>query len=1180
VGFLACEHLTGLERAAIARLVQRPMRNDPEIDVLAKRGEEHERRFLADLAADGRRVTSIAVDGSAEDRAAELRRAAEETTAAIRRGDDVIYQATFFDGRWRGHADFLLRVDARSDLGPWSYEVADTKLARHTKAGALLQVCVYSELLAAIQGRLPEQVHIALGGAARRTETFRLADFFVYYQQVRERFERVALSPIAPAYPPAGTYPDPVEHCEVCRWNEICTARRRADDHLSLVAGISGRQRRALVERGISTRTALGELKLPVVPPLEGTSAGALARVREQARLQVEGERARQTLHELLDPARLADGKLAPNRGLTSLPAPSAGDVFFDIEGDPYAFDEGLDYLFGVLEPRLTGPDGRPAFHTFWSRDDRDEFSLEGEKRAFEALVDLLIDRLDRDPAMHVYHYAPYETTALKRLMSRHGTREMEIDRLLRGGTMVDLHRAVRQGVRASVESYSIKKLEPLYGFRREIDLRDAGSSIVAFEAWLETGGRDAEGPGDAGALERIERYNQDDCVSNWRLRDWLEERRADLARELHKELPRPAPQEDEPAPNLSERLAAVEAVAARLASDVPADRVDRSDEQQARWLLAQLLSWHRREDKSFWWLYYHLMNDLTDAERLEEDEPLAGLEYEGIVGEVAKSYIHRYRFPPQEHEVGDGVDVRDPATGNAPGTVVGLDEARGTVDLKRARTSDVPHPTSLVPFTHYETRVMEDSLLRVGDWVASHGLQGAGEHSAARELLLCRPPRVGQAADGPLRLEDESGLEAARRLVGLLDGSVLAIQGPPGAGKTYTAARMILDLVRAGKRVGVTATSHKVIGNLLDAVGDAALEERVTVRSLQKPAGGEPCTSRYAEEAPSNAAVAEGLASGEAQVAGGTTWLWSREEMAGTVDVLFIDEAGQMSLANAIAVSPAGRSLVLLGDPQQLDQPLQGVHPQGAERSALGHLLGDAATIPASLGLFLERTWRLHPDVCRFTSEAFYESRLEPEPHLAVQALVAEGLLQGTGIRFVPVAHEGNVNESLEEAGVVAGLVRSLVEEGATWADQKGVVRRVTYRDVLVVAPYNAQVQAIARSLPPEARVGTVDKFQGQEAAVSIYSMATSSPEAAPRGMEFLYSLNRLNVASSRARCLAVVVANPSLVRVRCKTPRQMRLANALCRLVRDATVVDAGPVLPHVEGQLALGLPEPLTV
>jgi uncharacterized protein len=274
---------------------------------------------------------------------------------------------------------------------------------------------------------------------------------------------------------------------------------------------------------------------------------------------------------------------------------------------------------------------------------------------------------------------------------------------------------------------------------------------------------------------------------------------------------------------------------------------------------------------------------------------------------------------------------------------------------------------------------------------------------------------------------------------------------------------------------------------------------------------------------------------------------------MVGAVDVLFVDEAGQISLANVVAISRATESLVLLGDPQQLDQPLRGTHPPGADRSALAHVLAGQATMPPDRGLFLETTWRLHPELCAFTSEVFYDSRLEPEPHLVVQRLAtrAATVLGGVGPRLLEIPTVGADSESPDEADEVARVARSIVEGGSSWVDENGDERPVTWEEVLIVAPYNAQVGAIKRRLPLEARVGTVDKFQGQEAPVSIYSLTTSSPELAPRGMDFLYSRNRLNVATSRARCITIVAASPDLLRVRARTPAQMRLANALCRYV-----------------------------
>ena len=1181
VAYLACEHLTQLERASLAGLVTRPIRDDPELDVIRRRGFEHERRFLADLAADGRTAVTIELDGSIEDRGEQLRASAAATIEAMAGGADVVYQATFFDGTWRGHADFLLRVDdpARpSAWGPWHYEVADTKLARRVKASAVLQICSYVDQLEPIQGVRPEWMHVALGGSARTVERLRVDDYMAYYRSARDRFLATMADARPAAYPPAGTYPEPVEHCDVCRWVVECVARRRTDDHLSLVAGISTRQRRGLMARGITTLERLGELPLPADPPIEGTSAAALERVREQARLQLHRRRTGELRYELLLPD--AGQPLDPERGLASLPPPSRGDLSFDIEGDPFALEDGLDYLFGVSEV-----DG--TFHAFWSRDDTGAFTLDGERRAFEAFIDFVMARLADDPDLHVYHYAPYEPTALKRLMGRYGTREDEVDHLLRAGVLVDLLRIVRQSLRASVDSYSIKRLEAFYGLERQVDLRDAGSSIVAFEQWLELG--EGERPG-SDHLERIERYNEDDVISNQRLRDWLEQRRIELGGLLGQEVPRPSPRVVELSSDFTEAQARVEALSERLApaATTPADAADRTPDQQARWLMAQLLGWHRREDKAMWWEFYRLM-DLTPEDLVDEDEAVGQLEPLALIETNRRGTpTWRYRFPEQEVDLGRG-EVHDPArkaddpNGNLPdwraGEVVAIDLANRTLDLKR--TADT-HPQALVPLNQFRTTSHRDRLLDVASWIADHGLDGDGPHRASRDLLRRLPPRVGQAEGAALRHEGESDLEAARRLVAALDHSTLAIQGPPGSGKTFSGARMILTLLDRGRRVGITGTSHKVITNLLRAVMVAADQERASVRAVQHGPPDQILDDDRVAHAKDAADVRARLDDGRATLAAGTSWLWTSSRMLDAIDVLFVDEAGQISLANVVAMAPSSSSVVLLGDPQQLDQPLQGSHPPGADRSALAHLLGDDATMPADRGLFLETTWRLHPDLCAFTSEAFYEGRLEPEAHLAQQLVSGPPdrpmpIVLGSGPRLVASPSVAADSESPEEADAVAMLARALVETGVKWTDARGRMSPVGWDDVLIVAPYNAQVGAIQRRLPPEARVGTVDKFQGQEAPISLYSLTTSSPELAPRGMDFLYSRHRLNVATSRARGVAIVVAAPDLLRVRARTPEQMRLANAFCRFAEMATA-DVGreprpAIAPRVE-LLTLGL------
>ena len=1167
VGYLACEHLTALERAALQGVVARPNRNDRELEIIRKRGFAHETSYLQELRASGRSVVTVERDDDA-DRSARIRGQAEQTVAAMADGADVIFQATFFDGRWLGYADFLLRKESPerpSVFGPYHYEVADTKLARHVKAGAVLQICSYVEQLTRVQGLEPERMHVVLGGSSGGTASLRVDDYMAYYRMARRRFEAAVLDERGGLLPVAGTrtYPEPVEHCGVCRWAVECAQRRRADDHLSLVAGISTRQRASLASREIDTVVRLANAPIPFDPPLDGTSAASIERVREQARIQVQGRGLPTPIHELLLPA--PGEPIEAERGLAILPEPNEGDLFLDLEGDPYAFDDGVDYLFGVL-------DMEGSFTPIWSFDPQHEgeITLAGEKLAFESLMDLLVERLDRYPGMHVYHYASYEPTALKRLMGRHATREDQVDRLLRGGVLVDLFRAVRQGIRASVESYSIKRLEPLYGFEREVELRDAGSSIVAFEEWLELGEGDRPA---SGILDEIAGYNRDDVVSTLRLRNWLETMRVELAAATGQEVPRPAPVSGEAPTDLAAADGRVAEVAAVLTEDVPVDVAERTIEQHARWLLAQLLSWHRRENKAAYWEFFHRME--MDATELTADKGALGpLEVVGTVGTPARAsprakerQAWRYRFAPQDHDLAG--DLHDPALRQAQpdakpsawtlrGTLLGIDDGDGTLDIAWPTDAPVVHPAGIVPLNVYRDTEQRAALLRFGEWAAEHGIDAPGPWRAGRDLLLGLPARAGQAAGAPLRRAGETELQAARRLALELDHGTLAIQGPPGSGKTYTGARMIVSLVAAGRRVGVTANSHKVIGNLLEAVLAAAGEEGVSVKVAQKVTEAGQAVDRpdVTVLTGSNDPVRTGLADGTFDVVGGTSWLWASDRSEGMVDALFVDEAGQVALANVLAMAGATRSIVLLGDPQQLDQPLQGSHPPGADRSALAHLLGTEATVRPEIGLFLEHTWRLHPDVAAFTSEAFYDGRLESRPGLGRQAVRAPAPMRGSGLRYLPSEHAGADSVSRSEALQVAAIVRTIVESGSSWIDSEGVERLIGYGDVLVVAPYNAQVGQIRTLLPPTARVGTVDKFQGQEAPISIYSMTSSSPDDAPRGMGFLYSRNRLNVATSRAKCVAILVAEPALLRVRARTPEQMRLANALCQFVEAAGI------------------------
>jgi superfamily I DNA and/or RNA helicase len=443
--------------------------------------------------------------------------------------------------------------------------------------------------------------------------------------------------------------------------------------------------------------------------------------------------------------------------------------------------------------------------------------------------------------------------------------------------------------------------------------------------------------------------------------------------------------------------------------------------------------------------------------------------------------------------------------------------------------------------------------LVRIGEYVADNGMTGEGPYRAARDLLMLAAPRVGGKR---LQETGETAVAAAMRIAPKLDGGVLPIQGPPGAGKTHTGAHMISVLARSGKNTGITANSHKVIRNLLDRVIEAADESGIDINCIQKVAEDETNLPSL-QFTTDNAALLNAIGS-TSQVAAGTAWLWARQDAFEAVDVLFVDEAAQMSLANVLAVSQGAKSVVLLGDPQQLKQPMQGSHPDGTDVSALDHLLRGRATIPADRGLFLEETWRLHPDICAFTSELFYENRLRSLPGLERQQIKSNGRIKETGLRFIPVPHDGNQSSSLEEADQIRDLVADILDSDTSWVDREGVERKIALDDILIIAPYNSQVFELQERLPG-ARIGTVDKFQGQEAPIVIYSMTTSSHAHAPRGMEFLYSSNRLNVATSRARCICTLVGSPAVFEAECRTPRQMQLANAFCRYLEMATGIAA---------------------
>jgi predicted RecB family nuclease len=1128
---LACHHLTSLELSAARGERERPQWEAPDLAVIRELGLRHEARYLAFLEKNGLEVLNL----SGMDEA----RIVDETRRAMKAGVELIAQGALRCGRWFGRPDLLRKVARPSRFGAWSYEAYDCKLARETKATTILQLAFYSELLGEMQGEpeaLPEFMWVVPPGKAFAAERYRVAEYAAYYRYVKGQLETACENRAA-----AETYPEPCAHCDVCRWFRGCESRRRGDDHLSLVAGIRRQHRNQLELWNAETVAKLAVLPIPLKQkPLHGSREG-IERVREQARVQVQARTLETLVHEVLLPVVEATG-------FCKLPEPSPGDVFVDLEGDPFAGDleagGGQQYLFGFV---AAIEDGSRTYEKRWA------FNVEEEKSAFEWFVDAAMAQWKKFPAMHLYHFGAYEPGAFKCLMGKYATREEEIDSMLRAGLFVDLHTVFKQALRASVEEYSLKKLESFYGFKRKISPEESRAAMRFVEHRLELGWGRQELPEKF--REALEGYNGEDCFSTAALRDWLESERTKLV-DAGTPIARPRIADGAAPEELDARQQRVAALTAQLLKNVPLGAAERSAEQAAVWILAQLLDWHRRENKATWWEGFRLA-ELDDAELLDDRAGLANLRFVKRLSVDRNIPTDRYAFEKQETEARCDKDVY--CRGERFGCVASMDLAGATVDIKKTKKTAEVHPAAVYVWDRpMNSDGHADSLLRLGDWVNAASIDAPGEFRGTRDLLLRRAPRLlrGETIQ-PLPGEEPKA--TACRIAAALDHSIFAIQGPPGAGKTYNGARMICQLIAAGKKVGVTALSHKVIRKLLEEMLMAAAEGGIRgVQCMQKLNDAEDLDPlEQVAIATDNEVPLRALKSGAANVVGGTSWLWTRPEYFEAVDALFIDEAGQMALADVVAVGQAARSLVLIGDPQQLERPLKGSHPTGAEKSALEHLIGEHKTIPPSMGMLLPETWRMHPRVCEFTSEMFYEGRLQSRDLLQHRVLANHPWLNGAGLWFVPVRHAGSRNSSAEEVAVIDGIVRSLVAPGVQWFRSGTNCKQMGLEDVVVVAPYNAQVGDLLLALPPGARVGTVDKFQGQEAPVVIYSLTTSSPEDAPRGMEFLYSLNRFNVATSRAMTAVIVVGNPRLFEPDGKSPRQMQLANAFCAYLESATTV-----------------------
>jgi uncharacterized protein len=1106
--FLSCRHATQLHRQYAVENKKVPKQHDPVLEVLIARGEEHEKAYVSYLVAQKYRCT----DGE--------RKSFDETLAAMQEGVDVIVQGCLVDGVWSGYPDILVRVAGKSIFGDWMYEVQDTKLSSNTRTSAIIQLCFYTDLLTTIQRMQPKQISVVIPGDPFIIESYHYNDFKAYYAFIKRSFKSVMDAQ------PLLTYPDPVEHCNICNWWKICDNQRRKDDHLSLVAGMRKLQVEELYKQQIKTLESFAEAKI-IGRPERGNHA-ALVRRQSQAQIQFEGRLQNTLIHRSILP-------IEEKRGFNRLPEISRGDVYLDIEGDAFYRGGSFEYLFGIA----FFENDELRYQTYWST------TRAEEKKSFEQLMIFILKRMIKYPGLSIYHYAPYEPSTIKRLAHQYAVYETELDDLLRNGKFVDLHAVVKESILASVERYSLKDIEKFAGYTRIVDLREAGLARKQVESALQLHEFKSL-PQET--IDKVQVYNQDDCLATESLHRWLEIERHKLV-STGESILRPVFTSDPPEEKLLDLERRSKLFFESLTKDLPADTVIWTDEDRAKWLLANQLQYFQRENKTAWWEHFRLQNAEYE-DLIDERNALVHLSFQQVVPSKGLP-VHRYAFPEQETtlDIDDALYVVNSCTSENPigislGKIVAIDCIRNTVDIKKTAKASELHPQAVHAYNIITIEKLWRSILSIAQEVDENGLNRMGDFWAAKDLLMKRKPQLVNAEQGAIRNADETPLDAAIRIALKLNRSILPIQGPPGTGKTFTGAQMIIQLIKARKKVGVTAVSHRVVTTLFEAVRKEADKLNVSLDFVHKVSEKMDMPDWIKQHTDKNKVK---TAIGNYAVAGGTAWLWADDDLVDSLDYLFIDEAGQMSLSQAMAASRATQNIILLGDPQQLEQPQRGAHPEGSGVAALTHLLEGQSVMPPEKGLFLNVTRRIGPEIAKFTSEVFYTGKLGTLEGLENQKITGGTAFDGGGLFYVPVDHNGNQNHAEQEIDKIHVIIADLMEHGS-WTDNEGKSQRISVKDILVVAPYNAQVDALRERLP-NIDVGTVDKFQGREAPVVIYSMTASTVEDAPRGMNFLFNPNRLNVATSRAKCICILVASSTLLTAECNTIEQMRWANALCR-------------------------------
>ena len=1049
----------------------------------------------------------------------------ELTLSAMKNGVDVIAQARLENNQFLGFADFLIKVAGSSKLGDYHYEVWDTKLASKVKPTFAIQLCCYSEMLEAIQGVFPQNITVLLG--TNEKVSLRTSDYFHYYLELKKSFLSTHIQFNS------NNMPDPAESKSWGNWSAFAKQLLIEKDHLLQVANILRGQIKKLNQADIRTMKQLADTNMENI---KGINPLVFQRLKAQASIQIASAGKSTPKFKIIKPD---DGERS---GLALLPPQSHLDVFFDIEGDP--FDEGgLEYLWGNT---YLNDQGERSFKDFWAHN-RDQ-----EKKAFEQFIHWVYERWQRDPSMHIYHYANYEITACRKLMGRYGVCEFEVDQLLRNEVFVDLYKLVKGCLILGEPKYSIKNVEHLYRGKRETAVAGGDASIAVYENWRELNAIGEQGDTwqTSNILKDIRDYNIDDCDSTLELADWLrhQQKKHGISYLGKTEVVEPEVKEEATErTQLRDRL--LEKALEYSTSDPKKEALFSN--------LAWILEFHRREAKPVFWRLFERLG-LSHVELLDDLNCLACCERTRRDAfkptPRSRNLAYEFQFDPAQEFKGAsnsfyllGLEDENGKYLKANYLEEFSDLPNGLIVLQmKQESSDL---ITIVSDEHVNANPIPHSIYQVVEGYES----GQLERCAIIDFLNRSKPVIKNYKDDPIASSNDPNqrLQQVINSVKNLDNSYLTIQGPPGSGKSHTGKHIIAELVKTGAKIGVSSNSHKAINNLLLSTAKFCREEGINATFA--------CTKETEPELIdagvsilNNNNLANHVEPG--CVLGTTAWGFSRDDMSEQLDYLFVDEAGQVSIANLVAMSRSSKNLVLMGDQMQLGQPSQGTHPAESGLSILDYLLHDTPTISNDMGVFLGTTYRMHSAVNQFISTHIYDGKLESHPDNDKRTIKVPNDYKGilnkeAGIIFSAVCHEGNTQASDEEVAEIETMVNQLL--GRTFTELSDKSRPVTLDDMLFVAPYNHQVSKLKQVFGSQAKVGSVDKFQGQEAPIVFLSMCASDASESPRGLDFLFDKHRINVAISRAQSLAIIVGNPRMVSTPVNRVDQLKtinLFNALC--------------------------------